>query len=181
MVALVVRLAAARSGYASSRRLTSSGGLLAMASLVSYFSSGGPGMAAAARAPPPLFQSPLVTAEQVGVRRCSGRMSRGRKRLNEVESIISIGVRHSIPTPNPRPRQVRTKLSEGKERVKFLDASWHLDKSRNPHKEFVEEHIKGAVRFDIDKVADPASTLPHMYAERGCCNTWTRTRHNSHR
>lgn len=57
---------------------------------------------------------------------------------------------------------MRASLSEGKERLKFLDASWHLDKSRNPHKEFVEEHIKGAVRFDIDKVADSNSNLPHM-------------------
>jgi thiosulfate/3-mercaptopyruvate sulfurtransferase len=57
---------------------------------------------------------------------------------------------------------VRASLSEGKERLRFLDASWHLDKTRSPHKEFVEEHIKGAVRFDIDAVADPASGLPHM-------------------
>ena len=62
MVALVMRQLA---GSSSSRRLTSSSGLLAMASLVSYFSGGGRGMAAAARAPPLLFQSPLVTAEQV--------------------------------------------------------------------------------------------------------------------
>jgi len=46
--------------------------LLAMASVVSWFSGGGPGMAAAARTPPLLFQSPLVTAEQVrkGFDRC---------------------------------------------------------------------------------------------------------------
>ncbi len=61
---------------------------------------------------------------------------------------------------------MRASLSEGKERLRFLDASWHLDKSRHPHKEFVDEHIEGAVRFDIDAVSDPASGLPHMYVVR---------------
>lgn len=53
-------------------------------------------------------------------------------------------------------------MKEGKGRVRFLDASWHLDKSRSPQEEFVQEHIKGAARFDIDAVADPKTTLPHM-------------------
>ena len=47
--------------------------------------------------------------------------------------------------------------------VKVVDASWYLpDAGRDPEAEFREGHIPGAVRFDIDDVADDASDLPHM-------------------
>lgn len=46
--------------------------------------------------------------------------------------------------------------------VKFLDASWHLDKNRNGFDEFIHEHIPGAQFFDIDDASDKQSSLPHM-------------------
>lgn len=48
-------------------------------------------------------------------------------------------------------------------RVKIVDGSWHLPPTgRSGTKEYAEAHIPGAVFFDLDKVSDPASSLPHM-------------------
>ena len=47
--------------------------------------------------------------------------------------------------------------------LRILDASYHLPTAnRNPDLEFVERHIAGAIRFDIEKISDPDSNLPHM-------------------
>lgn len=47
-------------------------------------------------------------------------------------------------------------------RVVVLDASWHMPDTRHDaNAEFLEAHIPGARRFDIDAIADPASPLPH--------------------
>lgn len=46
--------------------------------------------------------------------------------------------------------------------LKFVDASWHMDKTRNALDEFSRKRIQGAVFLDIDKVADVTSSLPHM-------------------
>ena len=44
-----------------------------------------------------------------------------------------------------------------------FDVSSHLPTAgRNPHEEFLAAHIPGAQRFDIDRIADPDSQLPHM-------------------
>lgn len=43
----------------------------------------------------------------------------------------------------------------------IVDASWHLG-DRDGAAEYQERHIPGAVFFDIDAVADPATDLPHM-------------------
>ena len=44
-----------------------------------------------------------------------------------------------------------------------LDASWHLPGSgRDAETEFLDARIPGARRFDIDRVADGESLLPHM-------------------
>jgi thiosulfate/3-mercaptopyruvate sulfurtransferase len=46
-----------------------------------------------------------------------------------------------------------------------IDASWFMPGTpRDPDQEYAEGHIPGAVRFDIDEVADQASGLPHMAA-----------------
>jgi len=47
--------------------------------------------------------------------------------------------------------------------VRLVDASWYMpaDK-RDPAAEYAERHIKGAVRFDIDEIADTDDPLPHM-------------------
>lgn len=45
----------------------------------------------------------------------------------------------------------------------ILDASWHMPNSnRNAHQEYLDEHIEGASFFDIDKIADTTTDLPHM-------------------
>lgn len=47
-------------------------------------------------------------------------------------------------------------------RVTVLDASWHMpDTGRDPDAEFRAAHIPGALRFDIDAIADQSSPLPH--------------------
>ncbi len=44
-----------------------------------------------------------------------------------------------------------------------IDATFHMPHTnRNAADEFTHEHLPGAVFFDIDKVADHTSTLPHM-------------------
>ena len=45
----------------------------------------------------------------------------------------------------------------------ILDASWYLPNSgRDAHAEFLEGHLPGAQRFDIDLASDRSSPLPHM-------------------
>lgn len=47
--------------------------------------------------------------------------------------------------------------------VVVLDASWHLPTARrDPKREYLEEHIPGALFFDIDEIADTGNPLPHM-------------------
>lgn len=53
-------------------------------------------------------------------------------------------------------------------KVKVLDASSHLPTSdRNADTEFAAARIPGAVRFDINKIADRNSDLPHMVPPAG--------------
>ena len=37
-----------------------------------------------------------------------------------------------------------------------------IPKTRDAKKEFLEEHLPGAQKFDVDAVSDPSSPLPHM-------------------
>jgi thiosulfate/3-mercaptopyruvate sulfurtransferase len=47
--------------------------------------------------------------------------------------------------------------------VVIIDGSWYLPtQNRDPDAEFLAGHIPGALRFDIDKVKDTSSSLPHM-------------------
>ena len=47
--------------------------------------------------------------------------------------------------------------------IRILDASWHMpDTGRDARAEYEAAHIPGARFFDIDKVADQSSSLPHM-------------------
>ena len=50
--------------------------------------------------------------------------------------------------------------------VKFVDASWHLPSPggtrRDARAEFRDSRISNARFFDIDRVADTSSDLPHM-------------------
>lgn len=52
----------------------------------------------------------------------------------------------------------------GQTNVKIVDASWYMPaEKRDPHKEYAEGHIPGAVYFDIDVIADRSIPLPHMF------------------
>ncbi|KAI9593200.1 rhodanese domain-containing protein [Syncephalis fuscata] len=45
----------------------------------------------------------------------------------------------------------------------ILDGSWHMPREkRNADEEFLAGHIPGALRFNIDKIADHSTSLPHM-------------------
>lgn len=47
--------------------------------------------------------------------------------------------------------------------IVVVDGSWYLPvHARDPHAEYAERRIPGALRFDIDAVKDTASELPHM-------------------
>jgi len=52
----------------------------------------------------------------------------------------------------------------GADDVKFVDATWYLPNMPvNAYEVFSDEHIPGAVHFDIDQVSDQSDDLPHMY------------------
>tara|TARA_B100001559_G_scaffold300467_1_gene286612 strand:+ start:394 stop:1209 length:816 start_codon:yes stop_codon:yes gene_type:complete len=52
-------------------------------------------------------------------------------------------------------------LNENLNKVKVIDASWHLVKNRNAIEEYNNEHIKNAIFFDLDKNSNHKKNLPH--------------------
>ena len=46
--------------------------------------------------------------------------------------------------------------------VRFVDGSWHMNKSRIGYEEFLTSRIPNAQFFNIDLIADKSSNLPHM-------------------
>ena len=51
--------------------------------------------------------------------------------------------------------------------LKICDATYFLPThNRDAEKEYVNEHIANAIRFDIDAIKDPDSDLPHMLPTR---------------
>ena len=47
--------------------------------------------------------------------------------------------------------------------IVIIDASWHMPgDGKEARAEYLEEHIPGAIFFDIDEIADTKSNLPHM-------------------
>ena len=52
-------------------------------------------------------------------------------------------------------------LSKNLNKVKIIDASWHLAKNRNAIKEYKKEHIKNAIFFNLDKNSNQTEGLPH--------------------
>lgn len=47
--------------------------------------------------------------------------------------------------------------------IRIVDGSFYLPaQKRNPRAEYENQHIPGAVFFDIDEIADTSSSLPHM-------------------
>ena len=60
------------------------------------------------------------------------------------------------------PDDLKLKINKNKY-IKILDATFYLpDSGLNAEKEYNYKHIKGAVFFDINKIADPQNSLPHM-------------------
>ncbi len=61
-------------------------------------------------------------------------------------------------------------LAKNINKVKILDASWHLPSSkRNAFKEYKEGHIRNSIFFDIDKNSNQEVSLPHMLPKK---NDW---------
>jgi thiosulfate/3-mercaptopyruvate sulfurtransferase len=51
----------------------------------------------------------------------------------------------------------------GESDLRVVDGTWHMPQlGRNARAEFEAVHVPGAVFFDIDAIADRATTLPHM-------------------
>ena len=51
----------------------------------------------------------------------------------------------------------------GRRDVRVVDGSWNMPQlKRDARAEFAEAHVPGAVFFDIDQIADPRTSLPHM-------------------
>jgi len=47
--------------------------------------------------------------------------------------------------------------------VCIVDGSWHMPQARrDAYPEFLDAHVPGAVFFNIDRIADTSSSLPHM-------------------
>ena len=59
------------------------------------------------------------------------------------------------------PQQLETLRSSSE--ILILDASWHMPTTgKNAYKDYLNEHIPGAVFFDIDAISDKETDLPHM-------------------
>ena len=52
-------------------------------------------------------------------------------------------------------------LSKNLNKVKIIDATWHLAKNRNAFEEYQKEHIPNAIFFDLDKNSNKSKELPH--------------------
>jgi len=52
-------------------------------------------------------------------------------------------------------------LNDNLDKVKIIDASWHLIKNRNAVEEYNKEHIENAIFFDLDKNSNQRKDLPH--------------------
>ena len=59
--------------------------------------------------------------------------------------------------------------------VRIIDSSWYFpQEKRNAEQEFLECHIPGASFFDIDKIKDNDSDLPHMLPPSAMFNSTVR-------
>src|SRR5207245_218150 len=69
--------------------------------------------------------------------------------------------RHPPASPLVTPEWLAQNL--GRRDVRVVDGSWHMPQlKRDARAEFAEAHVPGAVFFDIDQIADPRTSLPHM-------------------
>jgi thiosulfate/3-mercaptopyruvate sulfurtransferase len=68
---------------------------------------------------------------------------------------------HSAPD-RPDPLVSTAWLADHLADVQLVDATWHMPGEGDGRATYAAGHIPGAVFFDIDAVADPATDLPHM-------------------
>jgi thiosulfate/3-mercaptopyruvate sulfurtransferase len=54
-------------------------------------------------------------------------------------------------------------LNKNLNKVKIIDASWHLAKNRDAIEEYKKEHIENAIFFSLDKNSNQAEGLPHSH------------------
>jgi len=54
-------------------------------------------------------------------------------------------------------------LNKNLDKVKVIDASWHLIKNRNAIEEYNKEHLEGALFFDLDKNSNQKKKLAHSH------------------
>jgi thiosulfate/3-mercaptopyruvate sulfurtransferase len=54
-------------------------------------------------------------------------------------------------------------LSNNFNKVKIIDASWHLIKNRNAIEEYNKEHIENAIFFNLDENSNQEKDLPHNH------------------
>jgi len=54
-------------------------------------------------------------------------------------------------------------LNENLNKVKIIDATWHLVKNRNAIEEYNKEHIENAIFFDLNKNSNQKKNLPHNH------------------
>ena len=52
-------------------------------------------------------------------------------------------------------------LNDNLNKVKIIDASWHLTKNRNATEEYNKEHITNAIFFDLEKNSNQKKNLSH--------------------
>ena len=52
-------------------------------------------------------------------------------------------------------------LNDNFNKVKIIDASWHLVKNRNAIEEYNKEHLENAIFFDLDKNSNQKKNLSH--------------------
>ena len=52
-------------------------------------------------------------------------------------------------------------LNDNLDKVKIIDASWHLVKNRDAIEEYKKEHIKNTIFFDLDKNSNKNKNLSH--------------------
>ncbi len=61
-------------------------------------------------------------------------------------------------------------LENNFDKVKIIDCSWHMpNENRNGYKEFLNEHLKNSIFFDLDKNSNKNTDLPHMLVNK---KTW---------
>jgi len=64
-------------------------------------------------------------------------------------------------------------LEKNLDKVKILDCTWHMPTvKRNSYEEYLQEHIRGAIFFDLDKYSNLNTDLPHMLPDP---ITWDKT------